>query len=396
MLRKLFHFVFCCLSQEQPESIYNEAERGNRRAIYLAQQNLVREKTGYRCSTCGKFYPYITLEYQSTQTDPGACPKVTGSLRKGKKAANIFRDGFYYAKSKKTLLKFESDDQGNFRETDSLPVMTGVGYAILSHDDKYIATETLGGTIEILDVGAKRSIARKLKAHTHGHMVFARDHKLFYFYKDQIRLWDFFENSDRTLWSVPKKWKACADPKRPIHVFCKSVFFNPIGDAVFFELSAGEYTYVISVKNMDVKQVAQLPGGITVGQLIFEKNLNLYTFPATNRVIIYDSNFREVETILPPCVVKNHDGGGIFPVTRHEAKIPGRTILSPDGKWLLLNYSGTVILMRHEDLSVRACLYSYTGKTINQMGFVDPNSFWYTMGDSTYIQEIEKLNFPNK
>ena len=63
-------------------------------------------------------------------------------------------------------------------------------------------------------------------------------------------------------------------------------------------------------------------------------------------------------------------------------------MLSPDGKWLLLNYLGTVILMRHEDLSIRHCIYSTKGKNVVQMGFVDCSTFWYSQGDTTYIQEI--------
>ena len=95
MMKKRFDFVFCCLSQEQQEMVYTAAENHDPRAVYDAQRNLLREKHGYRCSICGKFYPYIELDYRETRIDPRKYAKVAGTLRKGRKAAVVF-DGQYY------------------------------------------------------------------------------------------------------------------------------------------------------------------------------------------------------------------------------------------------------------------------------------------------------------
>ncbi len=108
MMKKLFDFVFCCLSQEQQEMVYTAAENHNPRAVYDAQQNLLREKHGYRCSMCGNFYPYIELDYQDIQIDPRKYAKAVGTLRKGKKAAVVFAGQWYYAQNKKTLLRVKA------------------------------------------------------------------------------------------------------------------------------------------------------------------------------------------------------------------------------------------------------------------------------------------------
>jgi hypothetical protein len=161
MIRKLFDFVFCCLPKEQQEMVYTAAESHNTRVVYDAQQNLLREKHGYRCSICGRFYPYIELDYQNARTDPRKYAKAAGTLRKGKKAAVVFNGQHYYAQNKNTLLRFEADSDGFFQETDSIPIMGGVYHTIVSGDGKYIATETFGGTIAVLDVSTKQYIARK-------------------------------------------------------------------------------------------------------------------------------------------------------------------------------------------------------------------------------------------
>lgn len=388
LLKKMFDFVFCCLSKEQQEMVYATAENDSPRVVYYAQQNLKREKHGYRCSICGSFYPYMELDYRDERIDLRNYDKITGELRKGKKLANIFRNQYYYAQNKKTLLKFEADSNGVFQITDAIPTMADVCWHVISDDEKYIAMENLRGTIEIIDVCTKQPIAKKQRMPLNRQFVFTQDNKVLYFLKDNIHLWDFCENTDITVWTVPEKWKQFDDPERPIHIVCTNVFYNRWEEAYFFVLDAREAIYVVSVKNMQIERVVQLPGAPAASELVFEEKLNQYTFPTKEHVIVYDSDFRELEKIVPPCVVKRHDGGGVFPVSRHLIRNPDRVYLSPDGKWLLLDYLGTVILMRHEDLKIQFCIYSYTGKNVIQMGFVDNNCFWYTRGDTTFIQEI--------
>lgn len=388
MIPKLFDFVFCCLSQDQKALIEAAEATHDPKPVRYAQRNLLREKHGYRCGICGKFYPYVELEYRDMRIDPRKYAKATGDLRKAKKAAVFFGREYYYAQNKKALLKYEADCDGVFQETDIIPIMGEVYHVIVSHDEKYIATETFGGTIAVLDAKSKQCIAKKRQTEINGHFVFTQDNELLYFYNDSIRLWDFYKNAERIVWSVPDIWKVCKDPSKPIQIVCANIIRNRREQTYMFVCNAREKTYVVSLDTMQLKQVVELPGMPANGKLVFEENLNQYTLPTSEHVIIYDSDFRIAETMECPHIVKNHDGGGMFPVTRHVTRNPNRVFLSPDGKWLLLDYFTSVILMKHEDLSMQFCLFSYTGKVAQQMGFLDSNRIWYTWGDTTYIQEV--------
>ncbi len=94
------------------------------------------------------------------------------------------------------------------------------------------------------------------------------------------------------------------------------------------------------------------------------------------------------KTIYVVCNNVLYNGGGYFPITMLDFNYPHRVFLSPDEKWILLDYFDEVILMKHENYEIKYCLFSYTGKTALHMGFVDSSHFWYTWGDTTYIQEI--------
>ena len=218
MVRKLFDFVFCYLSETQKNAVEAAMEKPNPKILCDAQKNLLRKKHGYRCNICGRFFPYMELDYRDTKTEPREYAKPPGELRKGKKSAVIFGGDNYYAFHKKTLLKFEADANGLFQETDVIPIMGGVYLAVISSDKKYIATGTHGGTIEILDACTKQSIAKKQKVHVGQNYIFTQDNKLLFFFEDNIRVWDFFRNIDWVLWSVPETWKQFEDPRRPLHV----------------------------------------------------------------------------------------------------------------------------------------------------------------------------------
>ncbi len=43
-------------------------------------------------------------------------------------------------------------------------------------------------------------------------------------------------------------------------------------------------------------------------------------------------------------------------------------------------------------MKIHFCLFSYTGKAVQKMGVIDNSHFWYTFGDTTYIQEIVDSN----
>ena len=377
-------FVFCCLSQEQQSQL--EISNHNPTSVYQAQENLVKETHGYRCKKCGRFYPFLHLDYDNMLIDPKTYAKPAGNLYKGKKSADVFSENEYYAKNKKTLLKFEIDEGKNIRQTDTIPIMGDVYHVILSQDKKYLATETFGGTIEIIDTQTKMPVAKKRKTNINGVCIFTNDHKLLYFFEDAIRCWDFLNNQDVIVVPVSDAQKQkFGYPK----IVCYNILYNNRTQTYLFLFRDKTHAYVVAVKDMALDREYLLPPAPVLSELVYSEAQDLYTISENGYVTIYDSDFCVVERFLPPHIIKFIDGGGVFPVTRFVSDQPNRSFLSPDGKWLLLDYSYFIILMQRENKEIHFCLFSYTGKTAKHMGFVDCNHFWYTWGDTTYIQQIK-------
>ncbi len=387
MKNELFDFVFCCVTEEQEKLVIDGQCKNMPVPIYRAQENLVKEKHGYRCSKCGREYPFLQLEYENARIDPRSFAKSTGFLQKGKKAADIFCGSFYYAKNKKTLQKYERNPDGIFQQTDAIPVMNDTYHGILSRDGRYIATETFGGTICVIDVDAKQSIAKKSGRSINGSFIFTDENQLLYFYRDSVRCWDFTNDEERTLWLAPDSCKQ-ENLKNQIHIVCRNVFYNTAEGACVFALDTGNATYAVFFRNLAFLEEVQLPKSPTGCKLVFSEGTNWYTLSEEGSVRIYDANFCVVDEFTAPVFHIIHDGGGAFPITRHKNTQPDRTFISPDGKWLLLDYFNYVILMRNEDRKIQFCLFSYVGKVAQHMGFVDCERFWYTWGDTTYIQQI--------
>lgn len=217
-------FLLCCLLREQKASIQQEIEKRNYVPVYAHQTNLVKEKSGYRCGLCGKFYPFLQLRYGDTLIDPKPLSKPVGKLQKNKKASQAFFSDHSYALSKKSLLKFEQDAGGTMHQTDAIPLMGDVYHVRLSQTEVYIAAETFRGTITIIDARTKQVIAKKLKCPVNGAFIFSGDSSLLYFFGDAIRCWNFLEQEDRVVWRVPGEWQ-----RSP--VVCNTVLYNGTRDA---------------------------------------------------------------------------------------------------------------------------------------------------------------------
>lgn len=380
--------LFCCLSKEQQEEIKRDIENQNMKKVYHYQENLIKEKTGYCCGVCGACYPYLRMKYKDELIAPEDISKLEGELKKYKKAATFFCDNHYYAQNKKTLLKFEPDVKQNMQQTDVIPIMGDVYHTIMSQDEKYIATENFKGTLGIVDACTKQMIAKKQKCKINGSFIFSEDDNLLYFFEDTIRCWNFIENKEEIIWKVPEEWKLSGDNEKTIHVVCNNVIYNGTKHTYLFQCVAGEITYVVVIKDKDLDEVVQLPDAPVLCRLVYVEERNQYTLVSEGKVNIYDEHFNSIENFAYPDFIHISDGGGYFPVTIHESDYPHRIFLSPDGKWILLDYFTSVILMKHENYEIKYCLFSYTGRTAQNMGFVDSKHFWYTWGDTTYIREI--------
>lgn len=82
--------LFCCLSQEQQEEVKIDIENKKFKTVYHYQENFVKEKSGYRCSICGEFYPYLSIKYEDELIAPEDISKLKGKLKKYKKASTTF------------------------------------------------------------------------------------------------------------------------------------------------------------------------------------------------------------------------------------------------------------------------------------------------------------------
>ncbi len=372
--------LFCCLSPQQQEDIRQAIANKEYGMVYQYQENLRKEKTGYRCTGCGAFYPFLQIEDGDELKDPEAFSRPVGKQSKYKKVAEVFCGDHYYAQSKKMLLRFELNTARNAQPTDAIPLMGEVYHIIASPDEQYIATETIKGTIAVTDTRTKKVIAPKRRCSINGAFAFTHDNKLVYFWENAIRCWDFLENQEQIIWMVPDEWKSRA--------VCSNVIFCASEQMHVFQLSAGNSTYIVVIRHTVPEQVVRLPAVRVLCELVYHEKQHQYTLVYEDGVMVYDAHFHEVEMFAYPTFTQISDGGGFFPVTRMAKLGPHRAFLSPDGKWVLLDYFNELILLKHPDNEIRFCLFSYTGRTATRMGFLDEQHFWYTWGDMTYVQEL--------
>jgi len=372
-------FLFCCLSQEQQALLREELDEGRYRAAYLNQQNLVKEKTGYRCSTCGRFYPMVQILYRGEAMAPERFAKLPARPVKHRKAALAFLGDHYYAVSKKTLLKFCMGEDGTAVQTDEIPVMGGVYHAALSEDEQYLATLTLGGTLAVIDAAAKQTIARK-RGMTRAY-VFAQEHRLLYYHADAIRCWDFAADTEEIIWQVPAAWKEVSP------VLCHEVTYSRADRTCRFHLTSAEADWAVVVSERAEVRVIGLPHMPAGHQLAYMHEQRALTLSAGDRILVLDENGQVREKHDCPKLLKTGDGGA-FPVTRFMPQGPRRVFLSPDGKWFLLDYASAIILMDRADGTIRYCKASCTGQISTHMGFADARRFWYVWGDTTWVQAL--------
>lgn len=385
MFPEMFGYVFCCIPEEEQKALRNP--NADPAFVRRAQENLTREKHGYRCSKCGRYFPDVQLFFRDAAEDARPYAKLPCKASKCKKAADVFCTSHYYAKNSNALLKFEVDAEHNARQTDSIPIRRDVCHIITSPDEKYIATETFSGTIDIIDTQMKLPVAHRQRTGTNGAFLFTAEHKLLYFIKDAIRCWDFIRNQDTIIFQIPELWKRDAQHRDSFTFVCTGIIYNRNEDTYQYVLATRMKTYFVAMRDGQYSQVVQLPRMPAFGHLTFSEAVNQYTFSTGDDVIIYNSAFLEVERFTPPQIIKLH-GGDKLPITRRTSvPYPCRTFISPDGKWLLLDYTLAMLLMTREGREVRFCLTSQGGE-LRRMGFLDSEHFWYTRGDTTYIQPI--------
>lgn len=359
--------------------------------------NFKKEKHGYRCSICGKFYPFLQIKHKDKLIDPKELSKFTGKVFKYKKSAVAFFNDHYYAQRKNTLLKIEIDESHQSHQCDTIRIMSNVYHIAISPDEKYAITETFSGTLEVIDLLKKEAVARKGKCPVNGAFIFTDNQEILYAYSKAIRCWNFLQNTDTVVWEVPTDWMKNEKGELKYNAVCTNVIYNPHKQCYLFQFSVATNSYIVAAHNKQVIWQKRFDHVPTRSKLVYSEGINQYTLSKSNKVTIYDEELCAVKSIVSPSLFRISDGGGMFPITKLEPHCPDMVYISMDGKWILLNYFTSAIMMRISDQKILFCLFSYDGKVAQNMGFIDDSYFWYTWGDTTYIQEIaEEKSVYNK
>ena len=376
----------CCRTSQELEAMEADLAKGDRRAAFRIQSNLVAEKTGFRCTTCGNFYPRLEVRYQGVPADLKAISKPLGKRMKYKKACDVFRGDHYYATNKKTLLRFAVDGQNSI--TDETPIPGNVQSVQVSPDGRYIATETFSGTVTVIDRETKQTIFKRRNMDISGGLHFASNDVLVYFWKDRgIFSWELHQNRETQLWEIPAYLREMADKKDELPMVCGEVLDTGAGRLVF-RVGIGKYRFAVELQDLVPVMVVPLADNWALPMLVYIPELERFTFPAGDEVVVYDRDFRIVETFDYPVLTKRLDGGGIFAIEEFIGSPPYRAILSPDGSWVLFDFFHQILLLDRAAGKLRFCVYSDTGGPSTGMGFVDNEHIWYNWGSSTYIMEI--------
>ena len=379
-------YLFCCRTPEELEAVRLEVAQGQYQGVYRIQSNLAKEKTGYRCTTCGQGYPFLAIHHQGAVIDPKSLSRPIGRLSRHKKSACVFRGDHYYAVNQKKLLRFEISRDGNVCQTEEVPMMTGVYHVDVSPDERYIATETFGHTIAVIDAQTKETVGRKRSCDLNGAFRFDGGDRLLYFMDRAIRCWDFLENRDWILWQVPEDWAYREGVEHSYAVTCSTVL-RPDRERLVFQIH-GAVNRAVVLKNLEVQGVYPLADSWVLSRLAHAPGLDQYTLADLERVYVYDSEFRLTDIFGYPALRCYQDGGGMFPVTVFENNALQHAYFSPEGKWVLLDYFHEILLMERESGCLRYCVYADKGGTSTGMGFLDERHIWYNWKDSTYIMEL--------
>ncbi len=377
----------CCRTPEELVQLQKELDQGDHGASRRIQSNLVREKAGFRCTSCGRFYPNLEIRWNGEIIASKSLSKPMGRRLKYPKTALVFHGDHYYTTNKKTLLRFDIDEAGIGVLSKEIPIMGQVWYVAVSADGRYIATETNGGTCAVLDARTGEMIAKRWNLCSGGSFRFTGPDALVYFCKGTgVCRWSFREDRETVLWQPTEEW---LEPNQRPVVFCSAVL-EPGNGVLVYQLGAGSWTFALVLEGLEQVKLVRLADTPALAHLAYTPELGLYTLPTLTGISIYDREFRPVDAFAYPELCKRLDGGGVFPIDEFVGGNPQRALLSPDGKWVLFDFFQAILLMERETGTLRYCVCSDNGGGCTDMGFLDSKSIWYNWGNSTYIMEISK------
>lgn len=180
----------------------------------------------------------------------------------------------------------------------------------------------------------------------------------------------------------------CDNIKNDKIIVCKSLIYNINTEKYVLELWMDGRTIVAESNLQTIEKKLEFAGGSANSNILYEHNSKIYSIPCKDDGMICNEQFAEVERFDYPCLLKYINPAGWAPISYFENSNPDHIYVSPDGKWLLLDYFVSIVLLRRKDDKVVAFLADDKGKTFGSMGFVDADTIWYSWGDTTYIQKM--------
>ena len=371
----------CCRTDAELEQMRLDEQANDFKAIRRCQSNLVAEKPGFRCTTCGRLYPILEAHYKGRPIDLKALSRPLGRRLKLPKAALVFRGDHYYAVCRKSLLRYDLDPGGNAVLTEEIPIMGQVWYAAVSPSGRYIATETGGGTAAIVDAVTKETLLKRKNLCAGDTLRFADEETLLYFRRDEgLFCWRFQEEREDRLWQPPQNWLA---PDQQA-VTCHGVLETEPGRLVF-QLSSCAGDFALVTAEGQAVELVPLPKMPTLAEMTW--HAGRYVLPQADRVLVLDREFRLVDTFPFPEKITRNDGGGVFPIDTFTEYPPQRVHLSADGKWVFVDHGTMLLLLDREADAVRYAVWSNNFTSGTKNGILSDGRIWYNWAASTYIME---------
>lgn len=379
-------FLFCCLEEEEKKKVKNAIENSDFRTVYELQSWLVPKPKFFQCTRCGRKYPRIRIDYKGQMHMPEEYKNFPGTTKKYRKRADVFWGDHYYAQNKKELWKINMNEKDVWTLENEISIMGETMYLAISKDETYVATESQKGTLQIQNLLTGAVMAQKRKCKTTGSFLFLEEEEaLLYFYENRLWRWKFLQDSTEALVDFSKLYPE----KEEGNIVCQTMLYHSNHKKYIFRLWNDGSTVLAESDLTEVKKIKEITGSSGSSKLLYHSENNMYTIAMEDKAIFLDEDFREIESIICPEIVTYSNGGGYFPMECHRNNTPERIYISPQGKWLLLDYFSNIILLRRSDCRIMYFLYHYNGRTSTNMGFVDEDTIWYNWGDSTYVHRID-------
>lgn len=381
-------WLFCCLTDEQKNTLKENDCSINPRIIFDFQKNLKLEGKTIKCDICGKKYPISQVEYNGELIELENLKRPRQKPKKYGKVAEHICSDHYYGFYKKTFFKSFFDKDINAVQADEIAFKGEQKRSAISCDERFVSIVFHNGSISIIDIVEKRTVAKKTKSeyvNVNSLVEFDDNNNLLIFTNGRITSWDFLNNKEEIIWSAPEGVFHGGRNVVRNRKDNKIVFYCLKDDSERF---AAIHSVVLVIGSKGVEKIVSIPGEDMFGELSYSEEQGVYSLCIDKEIRIYDKEFQLLDQYQYPSFNNYMNGGGLFPIMKAgDFDSPHIVVVSPNGKWLLLKYLTKIILLKRDTKECVLCVDNNRSPG-EKAGFIDEKNIWYTQGRSTYIQEI--------